>query len=338
MSKNVLFEAPDISEYQGVVDIKRIRDAGAKMIGLRGGYGKNNIDKRFQPNAQACYNLNVPFLLYWFSYALNDEMARNEADFAIAQASKYWKRCPIAYDLEYDSVRYARTQGVNIDKKLATNMAIRFLARVKEKGYIPVIYTNRDYLKKYFDMDTITKKIGNVYVWFAVYGINNLPIKELEITDLWQYTSSGSIDGVNGRVDMNKVYTDMVSACVRKEDAVAKPNVNILNFQKAAQEDGYKDKNGNVLGIDGFDGPCTQYARSQIVLKYKLGFLSATMSTGKVVEWVQTRCNEILGINLEVNGHYDLKTQKAVKELQKKLGLVVDGMVGYNTIQALFYN
>ena len=231
MSKNVLFEAPDISEYQGTVDIKRIRDAGAKMIGLRGGYGKNNIDQRFQPNAQACYNLNVPALIYWFSYALNDEMARNEADFAIAQASKYWKRCPIAYDLEYDTVRYARTQGVNIDKKVATNMAIRFLARVKEKGYIPVIYTNRDYLKNYFDMDTITKKIGKVYVWFAVYGINNLPQKELDLTDLWQYTSSGSIPGVSGRVDMNKFYTDFEIESVKNESVETVSNVNIINFQ-----------------------------------------------------------------------------------------------------------
>lgn len=338
MSKNVLFEAPDISEYQGTVDIKRIRDAGAKMIGLRGGYGKNNIDQRFQPNAQACYNLDVPALIYWFSYALNDEMARNEADFAIAQASKYWKRCPIAYDLEYDTVRYARTQGVNIDKKVATNMAIRFLARVKEKGYIPVIYTNRDYLKNYFDMETITKKIGKVYVWFAVYGINNLPTNELDITDLWQYTSSGSIPGVSGRVDMNKVYTDFVKDCVRTESTKVTSNINIFNFQQAAIADGYKDYSGNVLGLDGIDGPRTQSVRKQIALKNTLGFLSVTMSKGEVVKWVQTRCNEILGINLEITGVYTNETKKAVIQVQKKLNLETDGVVGYNTIQALFYN
>lgn len=338
MAKNVLFEAPDISVYQGVVDMKRIRDAGCKRVGLRAGYGKNNIDQRFQPNAEACYNLNVPPLIYWFSYALNEDMARNEADFAIAQASKYWKCCPIAFDGEYDTVRYARTQGINIDKNLMTNMAIAFLARVKERGYIPVIYTNRDYMQNYFDMDKITKKIGKVYVWFALYGVNNLPENELKVTDVWQYTSKGKLDGVNGNVDMNKFYTEFQFDTVKNEDVKPTSNVNIINFQMATNADGYRDQTGNKLGIDGMDGPRTQYVRKQIVLKNTKGLLTITMSKGDVVKWVQTRCNEILGTSLEITGVYDKATKNAVIQLQKKLNLAVDGVAGYNTIQALFYN
>ena len=338
MAKNVLFEGPDISVYQGVVDMKRIRDAGCKRVGLRAGYGKNNVDQRFIPNAEACYNLNVPPLIYWFSYALNEDMARNEADFAIAQASKYWKCCPIAFDGEYDTVRYARTQGINIDKNLMTKMAIAFLARVKERGYIPVIYTNRDYMRNYFDMDAITKKIGNVFVWFALYGVNNLPENELKVTDVWQYTSTGKLDGVNGNVDMNRFYTEFTFDTVKNEDVKPSSNVNIINFQKATNVDGYRDQTGNKLGIDGMDGPRTQYVRKQIVLKNTKGLLTITMSKGEVVKWVQTRCNEILGTNLEVTGVYDKATKNAVIQLQKKLNLAVDGVVGYNTIQALFYN
>ena len=90
MSKKMLFEGPDISYHNGTVDIKRIRDAGCKRIGLRVGYGKNNIDQRFVSNAQACYNLGVDVVLYWFSYAHTPDMARAEAIYAIAQAAKYW--------------------------------------------------------------------------------------------------------------------------------------------------------------------------------------------------------------------------------------------------------
>ena len=339
MGKQVLFEAPDISVYQGVVDMKRVRDAGCKRVGLRAGYGKNNIDQRFQPNAQACYNLNVPTLIYWFSYALNETMARNEADFAIAQASKFWKSCPIAFDGEYDTVRYARTQGVNIDKTLMTNMAIAFLSRVKEKGYIPVIYTNRDYMKNYFDMNKITQAVGKVYVWFALYGVSNLPASELDATDVWQYTSTGKLDGVTGNVDMNKFYTDFNLDSVKNEQAVVKTNINILNFQKSANADGYKDDKGKSLVEDGLDGAKTQYVRKQIILKMKkVGLWNITISSGEVVKWVQTRCNEILGTNLEITGEYDSATRKAVVKLQKHLNLDADGVVGYNTIQALFYN
>ena len=68
MSKKVLYEGPDISYHNGNVDIKRIRNAGCKRIGLRAGYGKNNVDQRYVLNAQACYNLGVDVLLYWFPY------------------------------------------------------------------------------------------------------------------------------------------------------------------------------------------------------------------------------------------------------------------------------
>ena len=62
MKKEKLYEGPDLSEHNGYVDIKRVRDAGCKRVGIRAGYGKNNIDQRYVPNAQACYNLGVDVL------------------------------------------------------------------------------------------------------------------------------------------------------------------------------------------------------------------------------------------------------------------------------------
>ena len=109
-------------------------------------------------------------------------------------------------------------------------------------------------------------------------------------------------------------------------------------FNVSKQKIYIKDYSGNVLGLDGIDGPRTQSVRKQIALKNTLGFLSVTMSKGEVVKWVQTRCNEILGINLEITGVYTNETKKAVIQVQKKLNLETDGVVGYNTIQALFYN
>ena len=153
--KQALYKGPDISKHNGNVNIKKVRDAGYKRIGIRAGYGKNNVDEKYVSNALACVNLGVLAIIYWFSYAFSELMARNEGDYCCDQVEKYWEKCPVAYDCEYDTVRYARTKGVNITKELATNMAIAFLSRVKERGHVPVIYTNRDYLKNYFDMDKI---------------------------------------------------------------------------------------------------------------------------------------------------------------------------------------
>jgi len=336
MSKKVLYEGPDLSYHNGTVNVKRIRDAGYKRIGLRAGYGKNNVDQMYVTNALACFNLSVSVLLYWFSYAYTVAMAAAEAGYAIAQAAKYWKRCPIAYDFEYASVNYARKCGVEITPTLVTNMAITFLKAVKAAGYIPVIYTNKDYLNRYFNMNKITKELGTVYVWYARYT-SNLPAAELEMADIWQYTSSGKIPGVNGKVDMNKFYTDFSESVPVDREPVC--NVNILNFQKAANADGYRDAHGKRLKEDGIDGPNTQYVRKRIALKAKrVGLLWRVGSTGNIVRWHQVRCNEILGKAQDPDGKYGKVARKDTIELQKKLGLGQDGIAGYNTLQAEFYN
>lgn len=340
MSKTVLYEGPDLSYHNGVVNIKRIRDAGCGRILLRFGYGKNNVDEKYIVNAQACYNLNVPSGGYWFSYAYNKLMSNNEADFACDQADKFWKRCVVAHDFEYDSVRYARTKGVEITKEMSTDMAIAFLKRVKERGHIPAVYTNRDYIRNYYDMERITKEVGPVYVWYARY-INNLPASEQIIPDIWQYTSKARIDGVNGNVDMNKFYTNFDDEVIRvEEDKVeVSCNINILNFQKATNADGYRDQNGNQLVEDGIDGPKTQYVRKQINLKAKrVGLFWRVGSKGNVVKWWQQRCNEILGQSQLVDGLYGKNARKATLEVQDKLALAKDGIAGYNSIQAAFYN
>lgn len=340
MSKNVLFEGPDISAYQGTVDMKRVRDAGCKMVALRVGYGKNNIDQRFIPNAQACYNLGIATMGYWFMYPLNEQMAENEADYACDQMEKFFKQTLIAADLEYDSRRYARTQGVEIDKHIATKMVIAFMKRVKARGHIPVLYMNLDYMRNYFDLDEIAAEVGDFYIWYARYNLQELPAEEVDIPDLWQYTSKGKLDGVSGNVDMNRFYVDLTTLCVPVEQDKSSTtcNINIQNFQKAANADGYVDAKGRKLKEDGIDGDNTQYVRKQILLRIKKeGSRYITISSGEVVRWVQTRCNEILGIHLEINGEYDAETRSAVLKLQDKLNLEVDEIVGYNTIQALFY-
>lgn len=334
--KKVLYEGPDISEYNGNVDIKRVRDAGYKRIGIRAGYGRNNVDQKYILNAQACHNLGVNVLLYWFSYAYTVAMAAAEAGFAVDQAAKFWKKCPIAFDFEYASVNYARNNGVRITKKLATDLAITFLRTVKNAGYIPVLYANSDYLQNYFDLERITAETGTAYVWYARYT-SALKAEEEDI-DIWQYTSIARIPGISGNTDLNRFYTDFTDDPV-KENGEQKININVLDFQTAANLDGYRDADGNKLAEDGKDGPKTQFVRKKIELKAKRsGETYITGSTGHVVKWWQIRCNEILGRHQTVDGKYGKTARKDTIALQKRLNLKADGIAGYNSIQAVFYH
>ena len=327
----------DISTHNGNVDIKRVRDAGYKRIGIRAGFGNNNTDQKYDKNALACANLGVPVLLYWFSYAYTVEMAVKEAEFAVEHAKKYWEKCPIAFDLEYDSIRYARTKGVNINMELATAMAVAFMRRVEELGYIPVLYSNKDYLKNYFDLNKIKIRFNKIYLWYARYA-SAITTEERNKADIWQFTSKGRVDGIKGDVDLNEFYTQFDDIPTEpKNNSIC--NINIQNFQKAVNIDGYIDMDGKLLVEDGIDGLKTQYVRKQLNMKAKkVGFKWQSGFKGRVVEWFQTRCNEILGCNLKVDGFYGGDTRKACLELQRKLNLEEDGVAGYNTIQACFYN
>lgn len=337
MRKTVLFECPDISSYQGAVEFKRMRDAGYPAVILRAGWGQNNRDERYARNAEACVNLGIPAAVYWFSYALDDQSVLREAEYAIAAAKEYWKNAPIAYDLEYDTRRYAATKGINMDKDMCTRHAVMFLRAVKAAGHKPILYTNRDYWRNYFDVDLICKEVGDVSIWFAYYS-GSEP-SEVEKSAMWQYASKGSITGIAGKCDVNRVYEDIFRENCTSFPANPAVNLYIKSFQTAANLDGYRDQNGKSLDEDGMDGPKTQFVRRKIFLRAQKTVLSYKAgSKGAVVKWWQLRCNEILGHDQEVDGLYGKISRSETMALQRKLGLAVDGIAGYNSIQAAFYN
>ncbi|HHD2882938.1 TPA: GH25 family lysozyme, partial [Clostridium perfringens] len=111
----------DVSEHQGRIDWERVK-GNIDFAILRAGYGRNNIDKQFIRNIEECNRLCIPVGIYWFSYAWNTEMARNEARYVLEAIKGYRVDYPISYDLEYDTLNYASKNGVTIGKRLATDM------------------------------------------------------------------------------------------------------------------------------------------------------------------------------------------------------------------------
>ncbi len=191
----------DLSYANKVTDWNRVKEAVDFVI-LRAGYGKNNIDQNLVPYAAACMEQKIPLGLYWFSYAYTPEMAKREAQYCIQQAKKYNITYPIAFDFEYDSVRYAEKKGIKVTKQLVVEMTLAFCKEVKEAGYIPMVYTNKDYANQYFNL-TQLKEEGYA-IWYAYYN----KVCNREDMALWQHTDAGSISGISGRVDINICYVD----------------------------------------------------------------------------------------------------------------------------------
>lgn len=198
------YKGIDVSKWQGVIDWEKVKADGVEFAILRAGYGQNNIDETFKRNADECTRLGIPFGVYWFSYAYNVDRAKREAQYCIEAVKRYKLDYPIAFDFEYDSVNYAAKHGVTITKQLASDMTRAFCEEIRAAGYTPVVYANPDYLSRYFDTD-----IAERYdIWLAQWPKNpdvNNPPRECA---MWQYSNSGSVSGINGRVDMNVCYKD----------------------------------------------------------------------------------------------------------------------------------
>lgn len=189
----------DVSRYQGTIDWNQVKNAGIAFAMLRGGYGQNNIDPYFHRNAAACQQLGIPFGIYWFSYAYTVQMAAREAEYCIELAKQYKITWPLAFDLEYDTIRYGAQNGVTIGKNLATDMVIAFCEKVKSAGYIPMYYTNLDYYQNIFDTRRLPYDL-----WFAQYA----SAPSISGMAMWQYTSTGKVPGITGDCDKNYSYNN----------------------------------------------------------------------------------------------------------------------------------
>lgn len=189
----------DVSYFQGTIDWNKVSKAGVKFAMLRAGYGDNNIDSTFARNASECNRLGIPCGVYWFSYAYNEAMAKKEAAYCLAAIKKYKIEYPVCFDFEYDSVRYAKKNGVTVTKALASKLVMAFCGEIEKAGYYAMNYSNYDYLNNMFTSDILQK----YDLWYAYYNptCNRSP-------GIWQYSSTGSVPGISGNVDMDYAYKD----------------------------------------------------------------------------------------------------------------------------------
>lgn len=198
----------DVSTYQGQPDWAKVKASGVDFAFIRAGYGKNNIDQRCSYNGTNTKANGVTPHFYWFSYAYSQDMVVNEANYLIAEAKKYTSNCMLAWDFEYDSMNYANNKGVTVSKSTLTNWAVAFCQTVQAAGFTPVIYANEDYVRNYIDINSVISQTG-AKLWFARYSstIGNYGSNAY----IWQHSSTGSVPGISGNVDMNIGYFDVVS-------------------------------------------------------------------------------------------------------------------------------
>jgi GH25 family lysozyme M1 (1,4-beta-N-acetylmuramidase) len=187
----------DVSEHNGALDWAKIKKAGISFAIIRTGYGTGHTDTYFKRNIEGALAQGIHVGIYHFSYALDASGAKNEAAFVLKMLEPYKDKIalPVFYDFEYDTVDYAKKQGVTLGREAFNAHTVAFCEAVKAGGYTPGVYYNLDYLRNYVDKD----RIGKYAQWYAQYADK----ASTNSWDFWQYSSSYTIPGCSGRFDIN---------------------------------------------------------------------------------------------------------------------------------------
>lgn len=192
----------DVSEHQGRIDWDAVKASGIDFAILRVGFGApswgGRVDYQFNRNVSECEQLGIPYGVYIYSYAFDNQQAADEASMVIDCLSGHNPRLPVYYDLEDNEIiADGRQSGI-------ASRAQTFCNKISAAGYKPGIYANLNWFKNILT-DPVFKS-GSWDHWIAQY---NWRCDYTGNYSFWQYSSSGKVPGINGNVDMNYAYVDV---------------------------------------------------------------------------------------------------------------------------------
>lgn len=208
------YKGIDVSQWQGEINWNKVKASGVQFaiirIGYRGyRYGTLVEDAQFLNNVKGAKNVGIPIGVYFFSQAVNTTEGAEEATWVINKLKEYNNisiQYPIVIDTEDSGARgagYDPGRADLIDKRTRTNAVVGFCNKVRSSGYTPMIYASRDWFYDNLEYGYLT----SYDIWLAHYtGSPSVKSNFKYGYQIWQYSSSGSVSGINGDVDMNVAY------------------------------------------------------------------------------------------------------------------------------------
>ena len=193
------YKGIDVSKHQGKIDWQKVKSAGVQFFAmLRAGYGRydNQKDEQFEANYAGAKAAGIPVGAYHYSYAKTVEQAKQEAETFLAWIKGKTFEYPVGFDIE-------ENDQAELGKQAVSDIIRAFCEAVEAAGYYVVVYANKSWFNNYIDDDCKAK----YDTWLAEWRDDGKPTYSGNV-GIWQYTSDGSVSGINGRVDMNYAYKD----------------------------------------------------------------------------------------------------------------------------------
>lgn len=192
----------DVSTWQGSIDWKKVKAAGVEFAFIRLGYrgygsGTLVLDDWFERNIKGATAAGVKVGVYFFTQAINEREAVEEASMCLQYVKGYNLAYPIAIDIEDAGSASARTNSLTTEQR--TKICIAFCETIRNAGYSAAVYAN----KYYFTSMLNTPQLEKYIIWLAHYTTATNYNRRY---DIWQHSSTGRVDGISGNVDMNISY------------------------------------------------------------------------------------------------------------------------------------
>ncbi len=192
----------DVSKYQKDIDWKKVKEAGIEYAIIRAGYRGSSTgvlvkDPYFDKNLVGAKEAGIKIGVYFFTQAVNSEEAAQEAVAVASLVGAEELTLPVYLDVESSGSVNGRADGLDI--KTRTENIKAFCRTLNEMGYKAGVYAN----KNWFTNKIETSQLEDYDIWLAQYKVRT-PTYEGRYS-IWQYTSKGQVDGINGYVDMDLI-------------------------------------------------------------------------------------------------------------------------------------
>lgn len=190
----------DVSSHNGSIDWQKVKgnvDAAVIRLGYRG-YSKGTLayDSRYKENRAACEKFGIPFSLYFFPCSITEEEAKEEADFIIKECKGMNFVLPVFLDSEIAEVKSHSGRADNLSKAERTRFLKIICDRLQAAGIPTGIYASISWLRNQLDLSQLPFSIW-VAQWDSKLTFDGKCV-------LWQYTSSGTVPGISGKVDFSR--------------------------------------------------------------------------------------------------------------------------------------
>lgn len=235
-SSNVIYRGIDVSEWQGDIDFRKVKEAGIEVVYIRAGQGFSYEDAKFERNYEEAKKNGLKVGAYHYVTARNTDEAKLQAQFFVSLISKKQIDCRLAMDFESFG---------NLSRKEINKIALEFIKEVERLSKKEVVV----YSNTYDATNIFNKEVAEYPLWVAQYGVSSP--QDNGNWNNWigfQYSSTGRVSGIEGNVDLDRFTENILLSAAEEIPEVEDPKCHYEDRIK------YKIKSGDTL--------------SEIALKY----------------------------------------------------------------------